>query len=152
MAVNDGYVSALDQCMGKVPLLVRNVIAPIGSPVDRDNNHVMGLPLTRDLVGDAGNSCFRQVRAEGLRPVRRALRPSFVACRSSPPQMKRPARGPCRRRRKAAGALASARLRPAPAVLICRRSSVVKVSSNPVRPQSSTWLLASTQQSMAGGG
>ena len=46
-----------------------------------------------------------------------------------------------------AGALASARLRPAPAVLMRNLSKAFKVSMRPARPQSRTWLLARTQQS-----
>ena len=46
-----------------------------------------------------------------------------------------------------AGALASARLRPAPAVLMRNLSKASNVSMRPDGPQSRTWLLASTQQS-----
>jgi hypothetical protein len=47
-----------------------------------------------------------------------------------------------------AGAAARSRSRPAPADAMLARSSVASVSSSPAGPQSSTWLLASTQQSI----
>ena len=59
MAVNDRNISALDKAMGKVPLPFRNVITPIRSLMNRDNNHVTRLSVTRDLVGDADGSCLR---------------------------------------------------------------------------------------------
>src|SRR6478672_13305826 len=46
-----------------------------------------------------------------------------------------------------AGALAWAASQPAPAVLIRKCSRVAGVSHSPARPQSSMWLLPSTQQS-----
>ena len=47
-----------------------------------------------------------------------------------------------------AGLAASAMLRPAPATDTPQRSKTCKVSTRPSSPQSSTWLLARTQQSM----
>jgi hypothetical protein len=48
-----------------------------------------------------------------------------------------------------AGALACRRSMPAPALRMPAAASTASVSRSPASPQSSTWLFASTQQSIA---
>src|SRR6516165_3022785 len=52
MPVNDRHACLVDQSSGKNRLLIRNVISPIGSPMDRNDDKIAWLSSRHDFVSD----------------------------------------------------------------------------------------------------
>jgi hypothetical protein len=53
--VDDRNICLIDKCMREAPLLLRNLISPIWSPMDRRNDQVACPVQTRDFVGNCSN-------------------------------------------------------------------------------------------------
>ena len=78
MPMNDRYVSPIDEHMSELPLLLWDVISPIGPPVDRDDHEIAWPAECRDLPGDPPCTRLGQVgeeidtrRLAGRRPIDR---------------------------------------------------------------------------------
>src|SRR6266542_3211006 len=61
MPVNDRNVSLLNERVGKTSLFVGNFVAPVRSPMEGYDNHVMRLSEAPNLVRNAGNTCLGKI-------------------------------------------------------------------------------------------
>ena len=126
----------MDELAGERPVAARNGVTPIAAPVEGGDHRRAG-----------ARSPPRDPQEDSRRPAPR-WRPTPPECRSSADPNENTSVRPLPGTSSRAGAWASGRSRPAPAVLIPARCSAPSVSSRPAAPQSSTWLFASTQQSI----
>jgi hypothetical protein len=58
MPVNDRHACLVDEGPGQNLLLIRNVISPIGSPMDRNDDEIARSPERHDLVSGLQRACL----------------------------------------------------------------------------------------------
>src|SRR6266566_5391731 len=64
MPVNDRHACLVDESPGQNLLLIRNVISPIGSPMDRNDDEIARPPERHDLVSGLQRARLAQVRQQ----------------------------------------------------------------------------------------
>src|SRR5437879_4492352 len=64
MPVNDRHPCLVDEGPGQNLLLIRNVISPIGSPMDRNDDEIARPPERHDLVSDLQRARLAKVRQQ----------------------------------------------------------------------------------------
>ena len=62
--MNDGRADVVDQRVGESLLFIRNFVAPIRSPMDRNQNHVVRLAHAGDLCADSLDAGRRKIAQE----------------------------------------------------------------------------------------
>jgi len=142
----DHVNTAFDQPAGKADLVIVHAIPPVGSPVDRHDDDITALPhglhpamtssaAAPDRPGSKSTSGRVMVAAQsGGIPLEAAPHAEITA---RPP----PGTG------TGTGCRAPVASRPAPAAASPAPVRASRVSRSPVRPKSSTWLLASAHAS-----